>query len=87
MLDHFQISRHFNKLHVSLFVDVAKKEASYMVTYDRVIIRAAAPVAFHEVSTPDNAESYLSFFTGERGSRVERLEWMCRTGVLTREVA
>lgn len=87
MLDHFQVSRHFNKLHVSMFVDVAKKEASYMVIYDRLVIRAAEPVEFHKVSTPDNAENYFSYFTGERGSFVERLEWLCRTGTLTRDAA
>lgn len=82
MLSYFQIERQFNKLRANIHVDCKREEATLLITYDRRIIRPSETVAYWMVKTPDLAEAWLGATIGERGSRIETLEWQCRIGVL-----
>lgn len=82
MLSYFQIERQFNKLRANIHVDRKCEEATLLVTYDRRIIRPAEPIQYWMVSTPELAEAWLGATIGERGSRIETLEWQCRLDLL-----
>jgi len=84
MLKMFQCKSTYQKLVVSIHVDIEKKDVSGTITYDRRIVRLfdVADAPFHEVSTPEKAEAWLRRPIGERGSMVETLEWQARTGQL-----
>lgn len=86
MLAHFAVRRDFNKLAVVLYVDCQREEASATVTYSRRIIRLNVPVPFQDAATPEAAEGWLCRPVGECGSLLERLEYDCRTGLLTPEL-
>lgn len=80
MLAQFQIKRHFNRLAISLWVDRDRKKANLLATYDRRILRMG-DVEFWKVSTPNDAEAWLSEPQGELGNRIETLEHLARTGI------
>lgn len=84
MLTMFQCRSTFQKLVVSIHVDVEKKDVSGTITYDRRIVRLfdAGDAPFHEVCTPEKADAWMRRPIGERGSLVETLEWQSRTGIL-----
>lgn len=82
MLARFTIKHTFNKLRVSLHVCNEHREAEMMVMYDRRIIRTGEKVPYHEASTPELAEKWLSRPIGIKGNLVETLEFDCRTGLL-----
>lgn len=77
MLAMFQLKKTFNKLSVSVWVSCEQKNASVIVTYNRVIV-ATQDIPFHEANTPDKANAWLARPMGERGSFVEYLEWRYR---------
>lgn len=87
MLTMFQCRRTYHALVVSLMVDVERKDVSGTITYDRRIVRTfdVKDAPFHEVSTPERAEAWLSRPLGERGSFVETMEWQARLGLLSPE--
>lgn len=84
MLAMFQCRSTYNKLVVSLHVDVEKKDVSGTITYDRRIMRMfdVKDAPFHQVCTPEKAEAWMGRTIGERGSLVETLEWQARMGLL-----
>ncbi len=86
MITFFQSEKTFYKLRVTLTVDAKRKSAEVMIAYDRLIIRIET-VPFHEVYDPAAAEKWLHRPIDERGNYIERLEWMCKTGILAREQA
>lgn len=78
MLSYFQIERQFYKLRANLHVDCKREEASLLVTYDRRIVPPSENIPYWQVKTPELADSWLGATIGERGSRIETLEWQCR---------
>lgn len=73
MLALFIVRRTFNKLKVSLVVDLEHKDAEISVYYEGRL-KVSQTVRFDEVSSPEKAEAYLSRDAGIHGSLVETLE-------------
>jgi hypothetical protein len=92
MITQFKCEAHFNKLHVTLYVECGvgrprdEWDAGICVTYDRIIVgEYTAP--FHDVNTPDKAEKWLHRAVGEYGNFVETIEWQCRHKVFGNLIA
>ena len=81
MLAQFRMVRQFNKLRVVLWVDCENKESSMCVSYERRLIRPDEAIPFHLTRTPELAEAWLSTPIGERGSRIETMEWSARNHI------
>jgi hypothetical protein len=80
MLANFTIARHFNNLRATLVVDCTRKEASISLTYNRRL-RECRDIPYHEVSTPDIAEAWLSrtsITAPEHGNMLEAIEHQYR---------
>lgn len=81
MLAQFIVKRTFNKVSVSLYVDVEAKTADLMIKEDR-LIRKSGEINFHEVRDVQLAEAYFSRLVEVPGadgklSFLEYLDWCC----------
>jgi hypothetical protein len=79
MLAQFIVKRTFNKVSVSLYVDIETKTADLMIKEDR-LIRKSGEINFHEVRDVQLAEAYFSRLVDVPGADgklgfLEYLDW------------
>ena len=85
MLAQFLVKKTFNRVNVSLYVDVETRTADLTIKEDR-LIRKSGPVNFHEVRDPALAEAYFSRLVDVPGidgklGFIEYLDWCCIHGI------
>jgi hypothetical protein len=79
MLTQFKSEFHFNRLHVSVWVEPQKHEASVTVTYAGRIVTVDERIAdYQRFASPEMVEAYFREEVGEYGSRLETMESTCK---------
>lgn len=82
MLTQFQIKKIFNRVNVSLYVDIETQTADLMIKEDR-LIRKSGLINFWEVRDVQLAEAYFSRLvdvpnTDGKLGYLEFLDWCCK---------
>jgi len=83
MLTQFIFKRTFNKVGVTIYVDLEARSAEMVVKEER-LIRRTVDLPLHEVDTPEKCGRYLSEEVKVADgtlSRLEYLDWCQRRGL------
>jgi hypothetical protein len=75
MLQFFQVKSFYCGAQIALYVDLERGDAVATYTWQKRIVRPFEPVPFHEVRTPEMAETWLRGETRETGNRIESFHW------------